>query len=260
MRVPDFSNRSCWNFTNFLLVLLVIEGAIAAFGIIIMGSIALSRIDFVAFNDAVYHIRDGTKQGVKDYVKVRDSLPFNVTDVIQKTIRDESDMESFSLHMYNGLVGTSSVVQEMDKIKFVNKVTPLIVKLAEASATDIAKNGSLGFGKMFNFIGTFIDTRDPSTAVSKILNSTATVAEKLAKTEVDSPDFQKIAKEMGIQVTELVKQFVKQNVATSIHQGTEEIAKFRRAFLVVSRALSESLTEDPDMLTSSDEARDFLIN
>lgn len=147
--------------TNVLLCLV----AIAMIGIFICTALAVAylykHVDIVAISDAFVEVKSLAAKSNHGYEKVKGSIPFNVSVVLEKAWpKSDREGEKFVDHLKAGLYGAASVLTEMDTLEFIHKVTPLLEKLSEASATEAAKDGSLGFGRVFKFLGKAVDDRE----------------------------------------------------------------------------------------------------
>jgi hypothetical protein len=147
--------------TNILLLLVVFFlMAITAFAAVGLAYL-YNNVDFVAISDTFVEAKDVIGRGQSGYDKMRNSIPFNVSVVLEKIWpKTDHEAEKTTDHILEGVYGAASVLTDMDEIKFIQKITPLLEKLAEASVTTAAKEGSEGFGRVFKFLGKAVDDRE----------------------------------------------------------------------------------------------------
>ena len=250
-RIPSLEEMHPSRLTNILLVLILLCFVAQTIIISILGSVAIwyiAEVDFVSFNEAVFHIRDTVKEGKQDYNTVKDSLKFNVTDVISRVARDQDEADAFTEHMKNGLVGAASVIMEMDEIKFIHKATPLVSRMADAAVTDEARAGSIGFGKLFTMIGGLIDKEETAPMIFRGLNSTSNILERVSKSEMDDGAMSQNMVNLSGNVTALVHQFVKDNIMIEIKDASQEYKAMKSRFMKAFYAFATDEEKDDSNL------------
>jgi hypothetical protein len=151
--------------SRILTNLLLIGVFICLVGLVIISAIAVAylyeKVDVVAISDAFVEAKSVIVEGKSNYASIKNTIPFNVSVVLERIWpQTDREAERTSEHILNGVYGAASVLTDMDDIEFVRKVTPLLEKLSEASATTAAKDGSEGFGRVFKFLGKAVDDRE----------------------------------------------------------------------------------------------------
>lgn len=250
-RIPSLEEMHSSQLTNILLGLILFCFLTHTIIISVLGSVTIwyiAEVDFVSFNEAVFHIRDTVKEGKHDYNTVKDSLKFNVTDVIGRVARNQEDADTFTEHMKNGLVGAASVLMEMDKIQFIHKATPLVSRMADAAVTDGARDGSIGFGKLFTMIGGLIDKEETAPMIFRGLNSTSNILERVSKSEMDDGAMSQNMVNLSGNVTALVHQFVKDNIMIEIKDASLEYKAMKSRLMKAFYAFATEEPEDDNLL------------